>query len=457
MGAWASGAGGGGSPGQNGTNGKSAYELAVQNGYVGTLSQWLASLQGSSGSTGATGATGAAGAAGQSAYAAAVANGFVGTEMQWLDSLEGSDGSPSTDVTVEVADGVEWAYGITNEATGKTSRVRLPNVGWTMEHPIETTHLGSALPALDESTLLTVGVAAHQGAVLTLGRSTTKSYTLESVSNATSGGVQRVFTIRAGANAVTISPFAGDTLDHASGSVTIAARTSLTFVCDSVNKWWTIKPVNQALTATAVCVDFAIADLRSLTPITGAIYRCTDWPSTRGSFWVPNTNGLLEPLGGQLTFYHRAVPWTASSNSGEQVADVAPLPGGVLQPGWRLRIVASPTKSGQTDTLTPRFRLTTNSGGTGGTSLGTLRDMTSNRVVPFDFTYTVINNTTLWRGPSSSPDGAMDPTTSAPSSFTSITLGTSLGTSQYVSSCVQLSTGTTDTIGSQWCLMQILV
>lgn len=44
-----------------GAPGMSAYDLAVQEGYVGTLAQWLASLKGDRGATGATGATGAKG------------------------------------------------------------------------------------------------------------------------------------------------------------------------------------------------------------------------------------------------------------------------------------------------------------------------------------------------------------------------------------------------------------
>jgi len=49
-----------------GSEGSSAYEIAVANGFVGTVDEWLASLKGkdgrsSSGSNGATGATGATG------------------------------------------------------------------------------------------------------------------------------------------------------------------------------------------------------------------------------------------------------------------------------------------------------------------------------------------------------------------------------------------------------------
>jgi len=89
-------AGPSGDPGADGIDGASAYEIALANGFVGTQSQWLASLVGATGADGAAGADGADGAAGSdgaSAYQIAVANGFVGTEAEWLDSLVGAQGS----------------------------------------------------------------------------------------------------------------------------------------------------------------------------------------------------------------------------------------------------------------------------------------------------------------------------------------------------------------------------
>lgn len=70
------GSGGGGTPG---ADGKSAYEIAVENGFVGTEEEWLESLQGSPGDDGAPGL---------SAYEVALENGFVGTEEEWLESLK---------------------------------------------------------------------------------------------------------------------------------------------------------------------------------------------------------------------------------------------------------------------------------------------------------------------------------------------------------------------------------
>ena len=61
--------------------GLSAYQLAVANGYEGTVEEWLASLVGADGTNG------------QSAYQLAVTNGFVGTVEEWLASLVGADGT----------------------------------------------------------------------------------------------------------------------------------------------------------------------------------------------------------------------------------------------------------------------------------------------------------------------------------------------------------------------------
>ena len=77
-------AGQAGAAGQDGANGKSAYELAQENGFQGTVQEWLSSL------VGATGAAGKNGADGKSAYEIAVDYGFIGTEAQWLESLKGT-------------------------------------------------------------------------------------------------------------------------------------------------------------------------------------------------------------------------------------------------------------------------------------------------------------------------------------------------------------------------------
>jgi len=99
------------------TIGLSAYEVAVANGFVGTESAWLASLVGATGATGPAGADGADGIDGTngvdgtdglSAYEVAVANGFTGTITDWLTSLVGATGPAGADG----ADGVTGPAGV---------------------------------------------------------------------------------------------------------------------------------------------------------------------------------------------------------------------------------------------------------------------------------------------------------------------------------------------------------
>lgn len=91
-----------------GMAGKSAYELAVEKGYRGTLDEWLASLNGSNGDDG------------KSAYELAVENGYRGTEEEWLASLKGSAGDQGDDgVTpkLEVRDDGYWYISYDNGQT----------------------------------------------------------------------------------------------------------------------------------------------------------------------------------------------------------------------------------------------------------------------------------------------------------------------------------------------------
>ena len=93
--------------GEKGKDGKSAYEIALENGFVGTETEWLESLKGADGKDGINGKDGVDGAPGQdgvngsdgkSAYEIAVENGFVGTESEWLASLKGADGKDAPEV-----------------------------------------------------------------------------------------------------------------------------------------------------------------------------------------------------------------------------------------------------------------------------------------------------------------------------------------------------------------------
>ena len=91
---------------EKGADGKSAFEIAVENGFIGTETEWLESLKGSDGKDGTDGTNGqdgkdgidgAPGTDGKSAYIIAVEHGFTGTETEWLESLRGKDGKDGTD------------------------------------------------------------------------------------------------------------------------------------------------------------------------------------------------------------------------------------------------------------------------------------------------------------------------------------------------------------------------
>ena len=106
---------------EKGADGKSAFEIAVENGFVGTEAEWLESLKGKDGTDGQPGKNGADGTNGQdgkdgidgkSAYEIAIANGFFGTESEWLESLKGSDGKDGTDGQPG-KDGVDGKDGVT--------------------------------------------------------------------------------------------------------------------------------------------------------------------------------------------------------------------------------------------------------------------------------------------------------------------------------------------------------
>ena len=104
---------------EKGKDGKSAYEIAIQHGFVGTETEWLERLKGVDGKDGVNGKDGCDGrngvdglpgkdgkdgadglpgrdgingTDGKSAYIIAVEHGFTGTENEWLQSLKGADG-----------------------------------------------------------------------------------------------------------------------------------------------------------------------------------------------------------------------------------------------------------------------------------------------------------------------------------------------------------------------------
>jgi len=87
------GGGGAGSPGPPGADGRSAYQVAVENGFVGSEAEWLESLEGDQGPPGADGKDGAPGDPG--APGAPGAPGKDGADG--APGKDGADGAPGAD------------------------------------------------------------------------------------------------------------------------------------------------------------------------------------------------------------------------------------------------------------------------------------------------------------------------------------------------------------------------
>lgn len=85
-----------GDTGERGQDGKSAYEIAVANGYTGDEAQWLASLKGRDGERGRDGRNGL------SAYDLADGELLYGTVGKWLNSLKGATGDAGKSATVTI-------------------------------------------------------------------------------------------------------------------------------------------------------------------------------------------------------------------------------------------------------------------------------------------------------------------------------------------------------------------
>ena len=87
-----------------GEPGKSAYDIAVECGFTGTKEEWLTSLKGEPGQKGEPGKDG------KSAYEIAVDHGFEGTEEEWLASIGDTSDIYKRVVAVEKA--ITWIEGM---------------------------------------------------------------------------------------------------------------------------------------------------------------------------------------------------------------------------------------------------------------------------------------------------------------------------------------------------------
>ena len=101
-----------------GSRGYSAYEVAVQNGFVGTEEEWLESLKGEQGEPGTPFGDltpeqkeELRGEEGKSAYEVAVDNGYQGTEEEWVNDFLTPDGYYNKEeVDTKITDEVEFIF-----------------------------------------------------------------------------------------------------------------------------------------------------------------------------------------------------------------------------------------------------------------------------------------------------------------------------------------------------------
>lgn len=120
-----------GDTGSRGAAGKSAYEIALQNGFTGTEADWLTSLKGQKGDTGAKGEPGEKGERGEKGEAGETGEkgekGDTGTPGK--DGVNGTDGKDGADGFSPTVTVTETSTGATITATDKngTTTAKIQN------------------------------------------------------------------------------------------------------------------------------------------------------------------------------------------------------------------------------------------------------------------------------------------------------------------------------------------
>lgn len=130
-------------PEQQGPRGYSAYEVAVSNGYIGTETDWLLSLDGSDGEDGEDGTPGA------SAYQLAVADGYVGTLSEWIASLKGAKGDKG-----DKGDRGNDGTGGGEAASAASQHFKVsPALAQVHEKPVRVLISGTSIASFDRSSI----------------------------------------------------------------------------------------------------------------------------------------------------------------------------------------------------------------------------------------------------------------------------------------------------------------
>ena len=170
-----------GDTGSRGADGKSAYEIALQNGFTGTEADWLASLKGQKGDAGEPGATGAKGDPGEKgdrgepgtpgAKGERGEKGDTGTPGK--DGVKGTDGKDGADGFSPTVTVTETSTGATITATDKngTTTAKIQNGSGTpvdLSDYVKKTEVAQAIESAhthDNKDVLDDITAAKWGAI----------------------------------------------------------------------------------------------------------------------------------------------------------------------------------------------------------------------------------------------------------------------------------------------------
>ena len=144
-----------GERGNNGNDGDSAYDIAVTEGFSGTVAEWLASLVGATGSTGATGPAGADGADGA---------GITNITDNGDGTLTLTYGSGSTVITSDLTgpqgeQGIQGIQGIQGEtgATGAPGANGTDGIDGIGISSVQVSEAGNLLITLSDASIIDAG------------------------------------------------------------------------------------------------------------------------------------------------------------------------------------------------------------------------------------------------------------------------------------------------------------
>lgn len=209
-----------GSTGATGADGKSAYQVALDNGFVGTPLQWLASLHGADGAPGATGATGATGAAG-------------------AQGIQGNPGAPGTPGAAGTngADGAPGATGAAG-APGAAATISVGTVTTGAPGSSATVTNAGTSSAATFNFSIPRGNAGADGAagVNSFGTPTTRTLSLATAYQATTTTKPTVVTINLTSTAaLSLTGGTTNTADVVIGSTNAVASGTGTVICRHAN------------------------------------------------------------------------------------------------------------------------------------------------------------------------------------------------------------------------------